>query len=295
MIALDGVAARSKPLALSSLTHHFEAGVHAVVGAPTDGGGLLLAVIAGRVRPRTGTVSVEGAAPSAARRRIAYVPLAALVPDALTVREALDAASLIRGEPARDAAARLAVLGVEALAPRLGRTLAPSEARAVLMVEALTSRAVHAILLEEPFVALDARAHAGLPAAVRGRAREGACVIVATSSTRDAAELADAHLVLEKGALSRRADTSDLGAGAGGARVRVVTPDTRSLLAELAREAAVTGVESAGNALVASGADLLSTVAAVGRAVVRSRVEVDDLRPELPTIDEARAPAPRAT
>jgi predicted ABC-type transport system involved in lysophospholipase L1 biosynthesis ATPase subunit len=62
MISLDRVSARQTPLALASVSLTWGPGVHALVGASTDGGALLLAIVAGAARVRSGQVRVLGGA-----------------------------------------------------------------------------------------------------------------------------------------------------------------------------------------------------------------------------------------
>ena len=121
MISLDGVAARRAPMTLASVSVGWGPGVHAVMGTPADGGPLLLALVAGAARPRAGRVRVLDRAPGDAsvRAAVAFVPLAPALPEALRVHEALDArGGHPRVMPPGHAGERLAVLGIQALAPR---------------------------------------------------------------------------------------------------------------------------------------------------------------------------------
>lgn len=97
MIVFDGVATRRAPLALSSVSLAWDAGMHAVVGAREDGGPLLLALVAGLARPRAGSVLVLGAPPAdaAVRRQVALVPLEPSLPGAMRTREVLALAAAI--------------------------------------------------------------------------------------------------------------------------------------------------------------------------------------------------------
>jgi ABC-2 type transport system ATP-binding protein len=294
VIALAGVAARRAPLALASLTLSWDAGVHAVVGTHDDGGPLLLALVAGAARLRAGTVRVLDGSPGDAtvRRRIGWVPLEPVLPEALRVREVLELASSVRGEAATDATARLAQLGVESLAPRLVRSLAAEEARAVAMAEALTSNHVRVVLLEEPLVGVDPRAAARLPEALRARARAGCAVLLATASLRDAGELADDHVLLRGGAVVGRVGSiAELSAaGPDGVRIRVVARDPESLpalQAAVASESAVEAVARRDGVVVARGRDAMALAAAVGRAIVLSGVDVVEMRIEPPTFPPA--------
>ncbi len=292
MIALDGLAARRAPLSLSDISLSWGAGAHALVGAYSDGGALLLALIAGAARFRAGRARVLDGAPSEARvrRRIAFVPLQPRLPDALRVDETLRLASVLRREEQQDPTARLRVLGVEALAPRLSRTLSLEEARAVALVEATTSTSVRVLLVEEPLVALDARATARLPEVLRARAQNGCAMIVATASVRDAAELADDYLMLRHGAIVGRASSPEglVGFSQAGIRLRIVVDSPRALLAALGREGAVEALARNETGLVVRGRDALDLARAAGRAIVASGVEVTEMRFEVPALEEAR-------
>lgn len=294
MIALQGVSARFAGSPLTAVSLAWGPGSHTVVGGPGDGGACLLALLAGLARPRAGLVRVLDGDPAAplVRRRVAYVPLDVALPDGLRAGEVLDLAALIRGEPARAAAERLAVLGVESLAVRPVRALSPGEVRAVAFAEALTSTA-SVLLVEEPFVSLDPRATSRLAEALRTRAREGAAVLIETASVRDAAELGDDHTLLQSGAVAGQAGSLEALAefSPSGARVRIVTNDAAALAAALAREEAVEAVARKEGAVVARGRNAAALARAAARAVVESGVEVTQLRFEPPSLEEAKAAA----
>lgn len=294
-IALQSVAARHAPLSRSSLTLAWGPGVHAIVGTPADGGPLLLALVAGRERVRSGTLRVLGGAPGDAgvRARIALVPRAPQLPEPMRVYEVLELAATLRGEPARPAAERLAVLGVESLAQRAVRTLAREEARAVALAEALTSAQVGVLLVEEPLVNLDPRASARVPQLLRARAAAGCAVLVATASVRDAGDLADDHVLLQQGVVAGRAASLDaLGAFTpSGARLRIVASDPQALVAAIALEPDVTAIGRREGIVIARGKDPTTLARAVGQAIVASGVDVLEMRLEPPTLDEARSAA----
>ena len=293
MITLEGVAARRAPLTLARLSLSWGPGVHSIVGTPADGGPLVLELVAGRARLRTGRVRVLDASPvdAAVRRQLALVLLEPSLPDALSAAEVLALAATLRGEPPGDPVARLASLGVEALAPRRVRTLAPEEARAVALAEALTSTRIRVLLLEEPLAGVDPRAAARLPELLRVRSRDGCVVLVATASLRDAGDLADDHVLLRGGTVAGRAGSlGELSAySPDGVRMRIVASDPQALLAAIATEAAVEAVARREGAVVARGRDAVALAAAVSRAVVASGVEVTEIRVEPPTMDDARA------
>jgi len=287
MIALESVAARRRPLSLAGVSVAWGPGVHAVLGAREDGGALLLALVAGAARPRSGRVTVlDGAATApGVRARVAMVLLDPVLPDALRVDETMALAADIRGEPARDPAERLRALGIEALAARPVRSLSPPEARAVAVTEAVTSSRVRVLLVEEPLLSMDPRAAALLPERLRARAADGCAVVVLTTSPRDAAEIADDHVLLRRGAVSARVTSIDAltDGSPGGARIRVVAHDARDarmLVAALAREDGVEGVAQDGASVVARGRDAVSLARTVGRAAVGASLDVTEMHVE---------------
>ena len=292
MIELNGVLARVPPVALAALTARLEAGPHALLGGRADGPSIVLGVVSGRIALRGGSLRVLGFAPGDPRVRasVAYVPLDVALPSPLRVRETLAAAAQLRGEPARDARARLEPFGIDALADRPVQTLSRDEARAVAFAEALSSTAT-VLLVEEPLASVDPRALGAVADALRARARAGACVVIATGSTRDARTLADDVLTFQRGALVRRAPATDplVLAGPRGASVRVLASDTKRLATALAAEDDVRTVAIEAGVLVAGGADVVRISAAIARAALREKIDLDLLRPDLLREDELRS------
>jgi ABC-type multidrug transport system ATPase subunit len=247
----------------------------------------LLALIAGRERPRAGSVRVTDGEPTRAevRPRIAHVPLHPVLPEALRVDEVLRTAAAIRGDAPSDPAARLALLGVESLARRPVRSLFVEEVHTVALAEALTSSRAQVLLLEEPLLALDPRATSRVAEAIRARAREGRAVVLATASLRDAAELADDHVLLRGGKVVGRGGSGidGLAVPADGVRLRIVASDPQELLAAVASEETVEAVARRGAAVIVRGRSPSALAEAVGRAVTISGVEITELRFELPS------------
>jgi ABC-type multidrug transport system ATPase subunit len=215
------------------------------------------------------------------------------MPKELSVREVLDLAATLRGEPARGADERLGTLGIEALSARRVSSLSLPEIRAVALCEALTSARVRVLLVEEPFVSLDPRAASGFAAAARACALDARVVVVATASLGDASELADDHVLLRGGTVVGQAASLELLAGYAppGAQLLVSTTEPAAVLAALAREPGVEGVERRDGAVVARGSDGIALAEAAGRAVLASGADVSEMRLEPPTIEEARAAA----
>jgi ABC-2 type transport system ATP-binding protein len=289
VIALDGVAARRRPLALANVSLAWGPGVHSVLAGREDGGSLLFALVAGAARPRSGRVTVLGGAADDpdVRTQVSIVPLDPTLPDALRVDETIGLAAAIRGEPAREPAQRLRVLGIEALAQRPVPSLSLPEARAVALAEGLTSSRVRVLLVEEPLVSMDPRALALLPERVRTRGADGCAIVVLTASPRDAAELADDHVLMRRGAIIARATSIDVlsNSSATGARLRVVAHDARAaraLVSALAREQDVEGVAQDGASVTARGRDAVALARNVGDAIASANVDVAQIRYDPP-------------
>jgi len=292
VIELVRAVARLPPLALAPLDAALGAGTHALLGGQGDGPALVLALLAGRARLRAGQARVLGAPVGDApvRRSIAYVPLDAVLPEALRVEESLAAAAEIRREPARDPAVRLEALGLGALARRTGRSLSRLEARAVALAEALTSSA-RILLLEEPLASIDPRALGTAAALLRARARDGACVVVATGSARDARSIGDQVFTFEQGAVVRRAPATDplILAGPRGAAVRLAASDPKRMAAAVAQESDVRDVTMEGDVVVVRGKDAVTLAAAAARVALREGIALDAVHTDLLRDDELRA------
>lgn len=296
MIALEGVSARRAPLALANVTLAFGPGVHSIIGGSEDGGPLLLALIAGAARVRGGRVRVADGAPTdvETRRQVARVTLDPALPDGLLVREVLRVAERIRGEPPREPAARLAPLGIQALADRPVRSLSRAEARAVALAEGITSARVRVLVVEEPLIAVDPRVAGRIPEALRAKGREGGAVVVATGSLRDAWELAEDHVLLRRGTVLGRSTSLErlLGFSPEGVHLHVVLGNAsaaKSLAGALARSDQVDRLDQDGPCVRARGRDPVDLARAVASAVLQAEVEVVELRLGAPLLEEARA------
>lgn len=286
---------------LQNVALSWERGVLAILGTPADGTTALLGVLAGVHPARAGVVSIGGRAPAEARTRVAYVPLAPVLPDPLRVDEVCDLAARLRGEPPSPAASRLSVLGVGELADRRVRSLSPSETRAVALALALSSRAP-VLLFDEPFALLEPPAASRLAGALRARATAGACVVVTTASVRDATSIGDQLGILTQGVFTHL-PPSVAHVGAAGAQLRVVVAaqaatEVAPFVAALAQEPAVASIETAAFAatrvaqaavtVVVGGPDLLATARAVGAAASRSGANVEAIESAVVSLDSIR-------
>jgi ABC-type multidrug transport system ATPase subunit len=270
------VRSRRPKVTLGPVSFTLEAGrSHGLVGADADGAPLLLAVLAGTVGSRSGEVKVGGALPGA-RASIGYVPFVPDLPSALRVSELLGLSARVRGEKPASPEERLAVLGVETLARRRIGSLTLAEARAVALVEAVTSQAT-LLLLEEPLASLDPRAFAALAGALEDRVNSGATLVVSTASASDARELTAAQLYFDQGKLASQAsrDEAWIRMTSGATRLVVRTEGARALLAALATDASFEDVSSHGPLLTLSGTDAVAMASAVARAALDAQVEIE--------------------
>ena len=287
LVQSDALSVRDGDIDVHALTVSLHAGVHAFLGRREDGAGAALAGLAGALPSRRGRVLIHGKNPREVRTRVAYVGLEVTLPDALRVREVLEVAAAIRGEPARDPKAILGPLRLEGLAERPVKTLSAAEARSVAVAEALASTIVDVLFVEEPFFRFDAGATALLLPALK--AKKG-CVVVATASTRDASLIASDYVLFDRGRALQTASIADARSrfGAGKARYRVIASDARALLARLAEED-VPRIALDGEAIVIEGDHAEALARALGRAIVKSGVDVRHLAPDVPPLDELRA------
>jgi ABC-type cobalamin/Fe3+-siderophores transport system ATPase subunit len=279
---------------LQNVSFSWERGVLAVLGAPYDGTTLLLSVLAGRVKPKAGRVQVRGA--------VAHVPVDVVLPDALRVEEVCELAAELRGEARKPAPERLAPLGLEALAKRRTSSLTPAEARGVSLAIALSSNAP-VVLVEEPLAMVEPTVPSRVIDAIRARATSGACVVVTTSSVRDATRLADQLGVLTRGVYAPLPPAL-AHVGPHGAGVRIViapTADARAqaaaLVAALTEHASVTSIDTSGNGPTAAatianhvrGPDLVALASAVTGAIASARVDVEAIETAVMPLDAIRA------
>lgn len=269
--------------ALYELTVMIEPGLHLFVGGPADGAALLCDVIAGRIRPRIGAVSVAGRDPAVspkARRRIGALLAAPALPGLGTVEAT---ARRLGIDPEA-----LAAIGVSALGPRPVRSLTPPEARAVELAFALGCPEPVAVVLYEPFAApVDVDAVRARIAALATTA----AVIVATSDVAEVEGMAPRLHVLDGGRL--------ISEPIGWPREAVpelsvwlaTAADARRLAGRLAADPAVEGVSWQGDRVRLSA----SSLAAAGRAVAGAAegTAVVALKPRLPSHDAIVAEARR--
>ncbi|MGH7284715.1 MAG: ATP-binding cassette domain-containing protein [Polyangiaceae bacterium] len=293
MIRLTNVVARFAPIQVGPVTLRLGPGGYALLGRPSDGVGLLLEAIAGRVLLASGKVETLGAPPAKAqtRRGIGYVALDAPLPETMRVSSVFALAAKIRGEDVGDVAERLGKLGVAALAKRSVVSLSLEERRAVAVAEAITSTKTQLLLIEEPFSSMDARTTSLLPKILRQRAAAGTCVVISTASTRDPLLVADEAFAFDRGKLVWRGKPADRVALARGesVRVQVLASDVRALAAALAKDERAMRVVIEPGLLSVEGHALVDIAAAIATAARSSQSDVLSIVPDAAPFDDLLA------
>lgn len=294
--AKGDIAATRQQAILANITFTWERGILAILGAPFDGTSLLLSILAGQARPKSGRTAIRGT--------FAHVPIDVVLPDALRVEEACDLSAELRGEPRRPPVERLAPLGLEALAKRRTNSLSAAEARGVALAIALASSA-QTLLVEEPLAMIEPTVPSRVVAALRARAAAGACILMTTASVRDATRTADQLAVLTRGVYAPLPPAL-AHVGPQGAGIRVViapTADARThataLVGALAEHAAIASIEAGSTgphglhapsiAVHARGPDLVALATAVTHAIAKARVAVDAIETGVMPLDAIRA------
>ena len=188
----------------------------AILGPSGSGKSTLLRLVAGFERPDRGTVSVGGRQVEGAgryvppeERRIGYVPQEGGLFPHLTV-EANVGFGLRRSERRSRATELLEGVGLADLGGRYPHQLSGGQQQRVALARALAVRP-EVVLLDEPFVSLDANLRASVREDVRRVLKEaGATAILVTHDQDEALSLADLVAVLRGGRIAQCASPHDL-------------------------------------------------------------------------------------
>lgn len=209
-------------LALDAALHVPAGRVVAVMGPNGSGKSTLVEALVGAV-PLTaghvhlgGTVLADVAAgvdvPTRARRLGVCLQDGALFGH-LTARENVAFGPRAQGVPARTARAvadaLLTDVGLGPQARTRADRLSGGQAQRVAVARALASRP-RALLLDEPFAALDAGTRPPVRDVVRRAVQDGVPAVLVTHDLADALDLADELLVLEHGRVAQRGDPRDV-------------------------------------------------------------------------------------
>jgi ABC-2 type transport system ATP-binding protein len=273
-------------------------GLHALVGAPSDGTLDIARLVGGIEPPARGEVVVAGRAPSHdpdLRARIGVSLETPCLPTARRVGDLLHRVDALRGHTAATDA--LSSFGLAHWTGRKMGDLSRRDLRALELLIALSTRDPVALVLTEPGADISALDRHALRAALAHAADNGACVIVATASMGDAVELCRTLHVLERGNISRWVPVDQAGALSPGRSValRVEVDLPRLLVATLADDPGILGVDwdqqDHRSILTVRGDDLDRLALSVARAASTSGASVRSIAPVAPGLDEVRAAA----
>jgi ABC-2 type transport system ATP-binding protein len=292
------VPRRARAFNLPPLDFWLGPGLHAIVGAPSDGTVAIAKLVGGIEPPAHGEVAVAGRAPSRnpdLRARIGVSLETPSLPPARRVADLLHRVDMLRGDTAATGA--LGVFGLGHWADRHVSDLPVRDLRAIELLIAVSTRNPVALALTEPGVDMSPLDRPTLREALSHAADQGACVIVATASMEDAVELCRTIHVLERGNIARWVPVEEAGALAPGRSValRVEVDLPRLLVATLADDPAVIGIDwdqqDHRSTLSVRGEDLDRLALAVARAASTAGASVRSIAPVAPGLDEVRAAA----
>jgi ABC-type multidrug transport system ATPase subunit len=307
------VPRRSRALQLPPLDFWLGPGLHALVGAPSDGTLAIARLVGGIEPPAQGEVVIDGGAPSQRpdlRRRIGVTLETPLLPPAKRVGDLLRRVDSLRGagntssagsagntSGAGSAFQALEEFGLGHWRDRRSTELSFADWRAVELLIALSTHDPIALAFTEPGADTSPIDRQKLRAALALHADRGACVMVMTASMGDAVELCRTIHVLERGNIARWVPADEAGALSPGRSValRVEVDLPRLLVATLADDPAVVGIDwdqqDHRSTITVRGDDLDRLAIAVARASGSAGASVRSIAPIAPGLDEVRAAA----
>lgn len=194
-------------VALDEVSFSLSRGTTALVGVNGAGKSTLLQVLAGALKPDSGTVGIMGKNPYALRERRAALPHVALMPQVaafppnMTVLEVVSHIGWLRGLKQRDASLRAArvveQVGLDDRADDRMKRLSGGMARRVALAQALVS-APDVLLLDEPSTGLDPEQRRIMVRLIKGLE---STVLFSSHVIEDVQDVAERVLVLEGGRL----------------------------------------------------------------------------------------------
>lgn len=197
MICATGVGKRFGSVrALDSVTLEVPSGTTtALFGANGSGKSTLLKILAGLLRPSSGSVGIAGGNPRAAKARIGYLGHVPYLYPYLTAAENLDFyAGLYLVDRARSQT-MLESVGLSHKANALVRTFSRGQTQRLALARALLHDPDY-LLLDEPFSGLDTVTIEAFPALI---ARAGRTTLFSTHDEERGRALAHSHLTLSGG------------------------------------------------------------------------------------------------
>lgn len=192
-------------VALDSVSFTVRSGeAYAFIGPNGAGKSTLFNIIAGVMKPSSGSIRVLGGSPfdPSTRIKISYLPATPPLYPWLTVMENVDFyASLYcfnKNTVRQEAKRLLETLGVQELAAKLSSKLSTGQAKLASIVLALAVEA-ELLILDEPTTALDPAMRRSIIDLLRERVSKGVTILMATHIVDEAEGLANRVAVMDKG------------------------------------------------------------------------------------------------
>jgi ABC-type multidrug transport system ATPase subunit len=202
-----------KQVSLAGVSFTVSAGERvALLGHNGAGKSTLMKLLAGQLRPTSGTVRVGGhdvgLAPDKVREALGYVPEEPATWDYLTAREMVEFVVAVRGKG--DVEAALALTGLGADADRLIREYSQGMRRKVAIACAVVARPP-VLMFDEALNGLDPSAALNIAEHLSALAAEGAAILTCTHVVDLVPRLAERVIVLRQGQVQVDARVDSLG------------------------------------------------------------------------------------
>lgn len=282
-MTLTDVQATAKGLRVGPVTLKLDAGVHALLGEPGEGGRLLLDVLAGAVKHRG---SIQGLAPDRVAAVLADLPL----PEELSCAEYIEMANEFR-RLSRSPETLLSRFGLADWTRQRIDKLPRPERKALAIAEALTS-ACAVVLLDAPRSSISTAASDAIESALTEKVPGRLCVF-STNQIDTWTRAADSVSIFEGGRLLVHAKPHD--GLLDDARYRVDCSDPGKLLS-LLRRAALDSLrlEATGDTLwvesaFGSGSASVDVAKLITRAAAEGSINVRRLGREPALLEVVRA------
>lgn len=182
--------------------------IYALLGANGAGKSTALSLFLGFLRPKSGTVRVQGTDPVAepvkARRQLSYIPESVALYEHLSARENVAYLLHLAGQRAADAAIgeALAAAGLDPSAHDRHVAGFSKGMRQKVSIGLAVARNVPALLLDEPTSGLDPQAAADFHALLARLRARGVAVLMVTHDVLGAADVADRIGFLDHGEIA---------------------------------------------------------------------------------------------
>ena len=165
----------------------------------------------GFLKPRSGTITVAGGAPGAARARtaVSYLPEAVAFPKALTGAEVLGYFARLKGEKPAGVRHLLDTVGIADAAQRKVGTYSKGMRQRLGLAQALIGRP-ELLLLDEPTSGLDPISRRDFYAIIDRISAEGTAVLLSSHSLTEIEARTDRVAILSKGRLVAEGPLAEL-------------------------------------------------------------------------------------